>query len=216
MYLPDQFREDRPEVLREFIRAYPLGALVTVTDEGLTANHMPMVFSERDGGAGVLSGHVARANRVWKSLAPDSKVLVIFSGPNRYITPSWYPSKKEHGKVVPTWNYSVVHAHGTIRFNESADHILAHLHQLTHLQEASRAEPWAVTDAPAAYVTAMLRAIVSFEISVTELVGKFKASQHRPESERNAVVGALRAEGVSQSEAEELIRAPNAKKGDER
>ena len=213
MYLPDHFREDRPEVLRDFIVRHPLGALVTVTDEGLAANHIPMLFSEREGFAGVLSGHVARANPIWKTLAPDSKVLVIFSGASRYITPSWYPSKQEHGKVVPTWNYSVVHAHGTIRFDENADHTLAHLQKLTDLQEASRAAPWKVTDAPPAFINTMLKAIVSFEIPLTRLVGKFKASQNRIETERNAVAEALRAEGLSPSEAGELVRAPNAKGG---
>jgi transcriptional regulator len=211
MYLPDHFREDRPEVLRDFIGRHPLGALVAMTDEGLTANHIPMVFSERDGLAGVLSGHVARANPIWKTLEADSKVLVIFSGPSRYITPSWYPSKREHGKVVPTWNYSVVHAHGTIRFDENPDHTLAHLHKLTDLQEGSRAEPWKVNDAPAAFINAMLKAIVSFEIPLTRLVGKFKASQNRTDSDRNAVREGLRAEGLVLSEAEQLVRAPNAK-----
>jgi transcriptional regulator len=211
MYLPDHFREERPQVLRDFIDRHPLGALVTVTDEGLTANHIPMLFTEKEGSPGVLSGHVARANPVWKTLAPDSKVLVIFSGPSLYITPSWYPSKQEHGKVVPTWNYAVVHAHGTIRFNEHPDRTLAHLQKMTDIQEASRAEPWKVTDAPAGFIETMLKAIVSFEISLTRLVGKFKASQNRVESERAAVVEAIRTEGLAPSELEQLVRAPAAK-----
>jgi transcriptional regulator len=213
MYLPDHFREERPEVLRDFIARHPLGALVTLTDEGLTANHIPMLFSDRAEGAGTLSGHVARANPIWKTLAPDSKVLVIFSGPSRYVSPSWYPSKQEHGKVVPTWNYSVVHAHGTIRFNESTEHTLAHLHEMTNFQEASRAEPWKVSDAPPTFIDAMLKAIVSFEISVTRVVGKFKASQNRVESERRAVAEAYRAEGLAPEQVEALVREPHARGG---
>lgn len=208
MYIPDQFREERPEVLRAFIAQHPLGALVAVTSDGLTANHIPMLWHEREGAPGVLQGHVARANPLWKAIAPGAPVLVIFGGANRYITPSWYPGKQEHGKVVPTWNYSVVHAHGTIRFDESQDHALRHLGDLTNRQEASRPEPWKVSDAPAGFIEPMLRRIVSFEIAVTRLVGKFKASQHRPESERVAVAAALAAEGVSPADLDELIRAP--------
>jgi len=213
MYVPDHFREQRPEVLRDFIARHPLGALVTLSEEGLTANHIPMLFSEREGLAGVLSGHIARANPLWKSLAPDTQVLVIFGGPSQYITPSWYPSKQEHGKVVPTWNYAVVHAHGTIRFNENAELKLAHLHEMTNAQEASRAEPWKVSDAPPAFVDVMLKAIVSFEIAVTRLVGKFKASQNRVESERNAVAEGLRAAGLAPEQLEELVREPHTRGG---
>ena len=208
MYNPDQFREERPEVLRDFIAQHPLGALVAVTAEGLTANHIPMLWKEREGTAGVLQGHLARANPLWKTTAPDTAVLVIFGGADRYITPSWYPAKEEHGKVVPTWNYSVVHAHGTIRFDESRVHGLLRVRELTDRQEASRPEPWKVSDAPADYIAKMLDHIVSFEIAVTRLIGKFKASQHRPQDERNIVAAALAAEGASASELNEVIRSP--------
>src|SRR5687767_839605 len=164
MYNPDQFREERPEVLRAFIAQHPLGALVAVTADGLTANHIPMLWEAREGTPGVLKGHVARANPLWKTTAPDSTVLVIFGGADRYITPSWYPAKQEHGKVVPTWNYSVVHAYGTIRFDENRDRGLLHVTELTDRQEASRPEPWKVSDAPADYIEALLGRIVSFEI----------------------------------------------------
>jgi transcriptional regulator len=208
MYIPDQFREERPEVLRAFIAQHPLGALVAVTADGLTANHIPMLWHGREGTPGVLHGHVARANPLWKAIAPETPVLVIFGGVSRYITPSWYPAKQEHGKVVPTWNYSVVHAHGTIRFVDDHDQGLRHVRELTDRQEMSRPEPWKVSDAPADYIDTMLSRIMPFEIAVTRLIGKFKASQHRPEGERQAVAAALAAEGVPAADRDEVIRAP--------
>jgi transcriptional regulator len=210
MYNPNQFREERPEILREFVAQHPLGALIATTADGLSANHIPMLWHERSGTPGVLQGHVARANSLWQALAPDSPVLVIFGGANQYITPSWYPGKQEHGKVVPTWNYSVVHAHGNIRFIDSRDRILQHVSELTDHREASRAQPWAVADAPGEYIEAMLTRIITFEIVVSALIGKFKASQHRPEAERRSVLDGLAAEGVPQIDREEVIRAPRA------
>jgi transcriptional regulator len=208
MYIPDQFREERLEVLRAFVAHHPLGALVAVTADGLTANHIPMLCHEREGTRGILQGHVARANPLWEGLAPDAPVLVIFGGANRYITPSWCPGKQQHGKVVPTWNYSVVHAHGTIRFVDNAHYGLRHVQELTDRQEASRPDPWKVSGAPADFIERMLSRIVPFEITVTRLIGKFKASQHRPESERHAVAAALAADGVPAADRDEVIRAP--------
>ena len=208
MYNPDQFREERPEVLRAFIEQHPLGTLVAVTAEGLAANHIPMLLLEREGTPGVLQGHVARANPLWKTTVPDANVLVIFGGANRYITPTWYPGKEEHGKVVPTWNYSVVHAHGTIRFDDNPVRAMRHVAELTDRQEESRPEPWKVSDAPADFIAPMLSRIIPFEIAVTRLVGKFKASQHRPEEERKAVAAALAAEGTPAADLHEVIRAP--------
>jgi transcriptional regulator len=180
MYLPSQFREDRPQVLRAFIARHPLGTLVAMTNEGLVANHIPMLWRERGDTAGILEGHVAKANPIWKALAPGVPVLAIFMGATHYLTPSWYPAKQVDGKVVPTWNYSVVHAHGAIRF----------------------------FDSPEEYLESMLRRIIPFEISLTRLQGKFKASQHRPADERDAVTAALRQEGVDEASIEELIRPP--------
>jgi transcriptional regulator len=208
MYMPEQFREDRAEVLHAFIARHPLGALVASGPEGLIANHIPMLWHAQPGGAGVLVGHVAKANPVWKLLAPESPVLVIFTGAVHYITPSWYPSKQVHGKVVPTWNYSVVHAQGTIRFLGGAAAALSKVRELTERQEQARALPWAVSDAPADYLEAQLKHIVAFEITVTRLTGKFKASQHRPADERVSVAAALRAEGLAPQEIEELVRDP--------
>ena len=210
MYMPEQFREDRAEVLHAFIARHPLGTLVATGPDGLLANHIPMLWQPQPGGAGVLSGHVARANPIWKLLAPGSPVLVIFTGAVHYITPSWYPSKKVDGKVVPTWNYSVVHAQGAIRFQSAAE-ALTRVRELTEHQEAARQDPWAVSDAPPEYLEAHLKHIVPFQITVTQLIGKFKASQHRPADERVSVAAALRAEGLAQEQIEELVRDPKAR-----
>jgi transcriptional regulator len=211
MYMPEQFREDRPEVLHAFIARHPLATLVATGPEGLIANHIPMQWRPRPGSAGILGGHVARANPVWKLLAPETAVLVIFTGAVHYITPSWYPGKKVDGKVVPTWNYSVVHAAGAIRFLGGVPEALEKVRELTEQQEAARAAPWAVADAPPDYLGANLKHIVAFEITLTSLTGKFKASQHRPADERVAVASALRAEGLSQEVVDELVREPRAR-----
>ena len=211
MYMPEHFREDRAEVLHAFIARHPLATLVATGPEGLIANHIPMLWRAHAGSAGILGGHVARANPLWKLLAPESPVLVIFTGAVHYITPSWYPGKKVDGKVVPTWNYSVVHAAGAIRFLSGTPAALSKVRELTEQQEGTRAAPWAVTDAPPDYLDANLKHIVPFEITVTRLTGKFKASQHRPADERVAVAAALRAEGLAQGEIDELVREPRAR-----
>ena len=206
MYLPAHFREDRPERLEAFVAAHPLGALVVATPDGLEANHIPMLLSRDAAGRSVLHGHVARANELWRRAADGTPALVIFGGAQRYVTPSWYPSKRVTGEVVPTWNYAVVHAHGPIRFIQDRDWLLALVSTLTELNERPRAAPWHVTDAPAAYVERMLRAIVGFEIAVERLEGKFKASQNRTAEDRAGVAAGLAAEGVDAAEREELVR----------
>lgn len=210
MYIPAAFREDRPALLHDFIRRHPLGALICTTAEGLTANHIPMILAADASGNTLLHGHVARANPVWKNLPADAPVLVIFGGAEHYISPSWYPAKQEHGKVVPTWNYSVVHAHGTIRFQDDKEQARQYVSALTNKHEAGRPDSWAVTDAPATYIELQLAAIVGFEIRVERLVGKFKASQHRPEDERAAVRQALEGEGVTAADRAEVVRDPKA------
>ena len=208
MYLPSQFREDRPQVLHAFIARHPLGTLVATTSEGLIANHVPMLWRASGDTPGILEGHVAKANPIWKNLPAGAPVLVIFMGATHYLTPTWYPAKQVDGKVVPTWNYSVVHAHGAIRFFESPEEALVKVRHLTEHQEAARHDPWAVTDAPREYLDSMLRRIIPFEIAVTRLQGKFKASQHRPQDERAAVAAALRREGLDEASIEELVRPP--------
>jgi transcriptional regulator len=210
MYVPAYFREERTEVLHAFMRRHPLGALVAVTADGLTANHIPMRMRSGSTGAGPdkLCGHVARANSVWRLVATDAPVLVIFGGADSYITPSWYATTPETGKVVPTWNYSVVHAYGRIRFIDDPAWLLAFVRELTDEHESTREPPWQVSDAPADYINQMVQAIVGFEIEVDRLVGKFKASQNQEARNREGVVAGLRESGIATDVAAELVRSP--------
>lgn len=192
MYLPLHFEETRVEVLHQLIRSHPLGALVTFGADGLNANHIPFEFDTNPAPSGTLRAHVARANPVWREFSRKVEPLVIFQGPQAYITPSWYQTKKETGKVVPTFNYVVAHAYGVMRVIEDADWLRKFVGGLTDRFEASRAQPWAVTDAPEDFVAMQLRAIVGIEISVTRLIGKWKTSQNRPAVDQRGVVAGLR------------------------
>ncbi len=185
MYVPDHFREDRTDVLHQAVREIAFATLVT---PGLGANHLPMLLSD-----GVLRGHVARANPVWKG--GDGEALAIFLGPHAYVSPNWYPSKAETGKAVPTWNYLTVHARGSIRWTQDADWLRAHVTALSDAHEAPREEPWKVGDAPASYIDALLRAIVGFELTVTGLEGKWKLSQNREAGDRAGVHEGFSREG---------------------
>jgi transcriptional regulator len=193
MYLPKHFEETRIEVLHGLIRAHPLGALVTRSGNGLEANHVPFEVDPDPAPFGTLRAHVARANPVWREGAGDA--LVIFQGPDIYVSPSWYPSKQEGGKVVPTWNYAVVHAYGTLRAIDDAAWLRAFVEKLTDRHEAARPDRWRVTDAPADYVDKMVTAIVGIELPIARLVGKWKVSQNRPAADRAGVVAGLEAEG---------------------
>jgi transcriptional regulator len=195
MYLPRHFDESRVDVLHGLIHAHPLGALVTLTAGGLDANHIPFEVDPEPAPFGTLRGHVARANPVWRDLTPDVEALVIFQGPDIYVSPAWYPTKQETGKVVPTWNYAVVHAHGRPRFIDDREWLRGFVTALTNRHESGRPDPWQVTDAPADYVESMLGAIVGLEIPITRLVGKWKMSQNRPAQDRGGVVDGLRREG---------------------
>lgn len=192
MYLPSHFEETRVEVLHQLIRSHPLGALVTFGADGLNANHVPFEIDPNPAPFGTLRAHVARANPVWREFSREVEPLVIFQGPQIYITPSWYQTKKETGKVVPTFNYIVVHACGAMRVIEDADWLRKFVGGLTDRFEAPRAQPWAVTDAPEDFVAMQLRAIVGIEISVTRLIGKWKTSQNRPAADQKGVVAGLR------------------------
>src|ERR1700712_2085105 len=187
MYVPDHFREDRPDVLHEAMRRIGFATLVTT---GLEANHLPMLLQD-----GVLRGHVARANPVWKS--GDGAALAIFLGPHAYVSPNWYPSKAETGKAVPTWNYITVHARGGIKWIQDAAWLGAHVTALSDTHEGGRAEPWKVGDAPASYVDSLLRAIVGFELAIEKLEGKYKLSQNRDAEDREGVREAFVREGRS-------------------
>ena len=205
MYVAEDFRETRPEVLRAFIERHPLATLVATTSAGLTANHVPMLAQLEPGGGGWLRGHIARANSLWRELEPGAPVLAIFTGAEGYVSPAWYPSKREHGKVVPTWNYAAVHVSGRIRFIEEKSWLGDLVRLLTDTHERGHTRPWSVSDAPADYIDAMLRAIVGFEIEIVGVIGKLKGSQNRAAADRAAVREALRAAGRSAEELAELV-----------
>ena len=202
MYVPSSNAEQRPEVMFDFIEAHPLGILVTGSDEGLFATHLPLLLDRSRGPHGTLQGHIARANRQHAIAAAEMEALVIFSGPDAYISPSFYPSKAEHGKVVPTWNYVAVHAYGRVRYTSDVQHLRAHVGRLTGHHEASRAEPWSVEDAPVDYVDQQLRAIVGVEIDITRLEGKWKMSQNRSAADIDGVVAGL---GASEEARERMV-----------
>ncbi|MRX51474.1 FMN-binding negative transcriptional regulator [Paracoccus sp. S-4012] len=190
MYLPPAFREDRPEVMAALIAAHPLALLVTHGSGGLQANPVPMLLR-----GDVLTAHLARANLQLDDLRQGTETLAVFQGPQTYVTPSWYASKAEHGRVVPTWNYLTVQVHGTPRVIDDANWLLAQVTDLTDGQEAGRADPWKVTDAPEKFIAAQLRGIVGLELSITRMDGKWKASQNRNDADRAGVIRNLAAEG---------------------
>ncbi len=191
MYLPAHFAESRPEVLHALMREHPFATLVTQGADGLTADHLPLHLAPESGVFGALQGHVARANPLWKTCA-DTDVLAIFHGPQAYVTPSWYETKREHGKAVPTWNYVVVHARGRLRVIDDAAWLSQQLEALVAEHEAGFDEPWRIDDAPADYIDKMLAAIVGIEIVISDLGGKWKTSQNQPPANRDGVVAGLR------------------------
>lgn len=195
MYLPAHFEEKRVDVLHQLVRTHPLGLLVTHGPNdanGLQANSIPFLIDAEPTPFGTLRGHVARANPLWREAA-GSEALVVFQGPQAYVSPGWYPSKAEHGKVVPTWNYVMVQARGRLRAIEDAAWLHALVSRLTATHEAGQARPWAVTDAPPDFVATMLGAIVGIEIELGALVGKWKVSQNRSAADRAGTVDGLAA-----------------------
>ncbi len=198
MYLPAHFEETRPAVLHELLRQHPLGLLITQDEQGApVANAIPFMLDAERGEFGTLVGHVARANPVWQlAIGPERPAaLVVFQGANGYVSPNGYPSKAEHGKVVPTWNYAMVQARGKLQLlDPTAAHAL--VSRLTARHEARQPRPWAVTDAPDDYVAGMLRAIVCIEIPLDSLVGKYKLSQNRSAADQDGVVAVLQSAGV--------------------
>ncbi len=191
MYQPKHFEETRREVMQALVTSQPLCTLVTLSDEGLVADQIPMVLRPEVGPMGTLVGHVARANPLWRVTRLDTPVLAIFQGPQHYISPNWYPTKQEHGKVVPTWNYVVVQVRGVLHIHDDAAWVRQQATQITLQQERSSAKPWAVEDAPRDYTDAMLQAVVGISIAVTQWSGKWKVSQNQPAANRAGVVNAL-------------------------
>lgn len=191
MYIPSSYAEERPNVLFDFIDAHPFGVLVTASAEGPYATHLPLVLDRARGARGTLEGHVARANPHLRLAGTEATALVIFAGPDAYVTPSWYPSKAEHGRVVPTWNYVAVHVFGTLRFIEDHAFLRRHLEALTTRSEAGRAAPWAIGDAPPEYIGQLEGAIVGFELEIARIEGKWKMSQNRPADDIDGVARGL-------------------------
>ncbi|WP_404826964.1 FMN-binding negative transcriptional regulator [Ferribacterium limneticum] len=177
--------------MHELMRAFPLATVVTQGADGLEANHIPLHLDAAAGPNGSLRGHIARANLLAADATVNRKILVIFKGPDCYISPSNYATKAEHGKVVPTWNYTAVHVYGELRLIDDADWLLAQLHALTAEHEAGLPRPWAVDDAPADYIGKMLGAVVGIEISIDRLVGKWKVSQNQPAVNQASLIAAM-------------------------
>lgn len=205
MYIPKHFEQSNIEMMHCLIQANPFVTLVCQGSAGLFANHIPMELHKHPQPNGVLMGHVARSNPLWREAEQGIDALAIVQGPQAYVTPSWYPSKIETGRVVPTWNYAVVHAHGKLRAIEDRQSLRAHLERLTQQQESAFAEPWAIADAPSDYIDKMLKAIVGVELTITQLVGKWKLSQNRSAQDKAGV-----AIGLNQMGEQELVKMMEA------
>ncbi|HET8995429.1 MAG TPA: FMN-binding negative transcriptional regulator [Acetobacteraceae bacterium] len=210
MYLPPMFAEDRIEVLHAAIGRAGLAVLVTQSPDGLIASHVPLLLDPEPAPYGTLLGHLARPNP--QARGAIGNALAIFQGPDAYITPSWYATKRATGKVVPTWNYVAIHACGPISFFDDADRLLDIVTRLTEREEGRRAEPWAVSDAPTDFVQGMLKGIVGFALPIAHLEGKWKMSQNRPAEDRAGVVDGLQADGRADVAAmvAEVARKPGA------
>lgn len=190
MYQPPLHREDRLEVQHALIETHPFGLLISTGPDGLLANGVPFILKREHGERGMLKAHIARANGQWQNL-DGQQVLVVFQGPLSYVTPSFYETKKETGKVVPTWNYAMVQVRGVARVNTDPAWLSTQINELTDHQEAERAHPWGVNDAPEQYIQAQLRGIVGIEIPITAIEGKWKVSQNRSEADRRGVAKGL-------------------------
>lgn len=205
MYQVAAFREERIDVMHALMRSHRLASLVTCIDGAIEANHLPLLIDPLPTPYGTLRGHVARANPLWRQLnesnAADREALAIFQGPQAYVTPSWYPGKRETGEVVPTWNYAVVHAYGTLVVHDDGDWVRDLVSRLTAQQEAAQPQPWGIDDAPAEYVERMLGAIVGIELRIVRLEGKWKVSQNRREADRAGVVAGFAGQADPQAQA---------------
>jgi transcriptional regulator len=205
MYLQPHFKESRTDVMQRLVRAHPLATFVTAANGKIVVNHMPLLLSSESGQFGVLRGHMPRANPVSQAFDGGNEAVAIFQGPEAYVSPSWYPSKHEHGKALPTWNYAVVHAHGCPRVVDDADWVLKHLTDLTNEHEARQLQPWQVSDAPRSFTEQMIKQLVGIEMPIHALVGKWKVSQNRPAGDRLGVAAALREQGGDAALAMEAL-----------
>ena len=201
MYVPPHFREEQVSVLHDAIERCGLATLVTVGSGGLAASHVPMLLDRTAGPQGTLYGHIARANEEWRRPAAHPLALAIFLGPDAYVTPSWYATKRLTGRVVPTWNYVAVHAQGQLTFFTDEEWLLDLVTKLTQVHEARREHAWAVSDAPADYIREHLKGIVGFELAISKLDGKWKVSQNRSAEDQAGVADGLRREGGASATA---------------
>jgi transcriptional regulator len=195
MYIPDHFEESDPDRLHDLIAKHPLGILVTHGASGLDANHLPFDLEVRHDSLGALHTHVARANPVWKDIASGDEVLVVFRASDAYISPNWYPSKHEHHRQVPTWNYMVAHARGRVTVHDDERYLRGLVGRLTKHHEAAQPHPWRMGDSPQAFINEMLASIVGLEIAITALVGKFKLGQNKEARDVLGAAHALKAQG---------------------
>lgn len=205
MYQSTFFREDRIEVQHDLMRAHPLGLLVTAGPEGLMANPIPFLIDAATSERGTLRCHIARANPQGRELAVVEQCLIVFQGPHSYVTPSWYATKRETGKVVPTWNYVTVHAWGRPRVIDDSQWLRRLVDDLTRVQESVRPAPWTIDDVPAEFIASQLNGIVGVEIPIDRIEGKWKVSQNRPPADRAGVVAGLRGEGESAAPMAALV-----------
>jgi transcriptional regulator len=199
MYIPDHFKLGDVTEQHALMRAYPFATLITTSDAGFEVTHLPTVLKS-EGALGMVECHLSRANSHWRAISAGTRALLIYTGPEAYITPAWYASKAEHGKVVPTWNYAVVHAHGIAEIVDDRDWLVRHVGELTDQQEAGAAVPWATSDAPGNFIEVLSRGIVGMRFTIERLEGKAKMSQNRELPDRDGVVTGLRARGAEGDE----------------
>ncbi len=205
MYLPPHFQENCPHALEALIQAYPFASLLSSTADGFCVDHLPLLWHRNEDGTAVLRGHIAKANPLAQVQGNTLKALAIFHGPQAYVSPNWYPGKQEHGMVVPTWNYMVVHAHGRLRLVNDKAWLRELLKQLTDKHEQALEKPWQLDDAPADYLDKMLNAVLGIEIHIEQLQGKFKLSQNQPAANRQGVIAGL--ETLNRAAARDLAEA---------
>ena len=222
MYVPEHFKLGGVAEQHALMRAYPFAALITTSDAGYEVTHLPTVLKS-EGELGLVECHVSRANPHWRTIAAGARGLLIYSGPQAYITPAWYPSKHEHGKVVPTWNYAVVHAHGAAEVVDDRDWLVRHVSELTDQQETGAAVPWATSDAPGNFIEVLSRGIVGMRFTIDRLEGKAKMSQNRELPDRAGVVAGLKGRGTeADAKVADLVAAhaeigsapPGGRRGD--
>ena len=210
MHVPKKFEQNDLTQFTDLINNYPFATLITNSELGLEANHIPFILDQSNG-KNILQGHIAKVNSLWKNLKDKSEVLVVFHGPNCYISPNYYPTKKETGKVVPTWNYVAVHVKGVLSYVHDEDWKLDLLNDLTTQHEAGQVIPWSILDAPEEYIQKMLSAIVGLEVDITSITGQWKLSQNQPDVNRLGVVAGLSLENGSHQAIAELVQEQMAK-----